>query len=98
MSSADLEAISSERRLGRIYKLAPGVMALDTVSDAAIDESAMSATAIISTPTPDRVRDSMVPRGCLLDDYKNNPVVLWEHGFNLSLPIGKSEDPSGNLT
>lgn len=58
----------------------------------------MSATAIITTPAPDRVRDSVNPRGGLYENHKKNPVVLWEHGFQLSLPIAKSEDPDGNYT
>lgn len=87
---------------GRFYKLATadGVvsLAMDSVVAPAIDESRMCATAIISTPAPDRVRDVMVPRGIWLDDYRLNPVVLWEHGLaGITTPIAKSEHADGRM-
>ena len=58
----------------------------------------MSATAIISTPTIDRVGDLLNPLGCRLDNYRKNPAVLWAHGFDgISLPVGQSEDLDGQL-
>src|SRR5262245_28511365 len=63
----------------------------------ALDESAMSATFVISTMRPDRVGDVVVPEGIVLENYRRNPVVLFGHQ-SASLPIGKSEDPDGNLT
>lgn len=97
-TALDISQLSEDRTLGRLFKLAPTSVGLARESAVAVDESAMSATAIISTPTPDRVNDLVVPSGCRLENYKKNPVVLWEHGFGLSLPIAKSEDPDGNLT
>lgn len=59
----------------------------------------MSAKALISTPTKDRVGDILDPAGCKLDNYRKNPVVLWGHGIEgVSQPIGSSEDPDGNLS
>ena len=59
----------------------------------------MAATAIISTPVVDRVGDVLNPLGCKLDNYRKNPAVLWAHGFDdITLPVGKSEDPDGNLS
>jgi hypothetical protein len=52
------------------------------------------ASAVISTPAPDRVRDSLNPLGCSLDEYQTNPVVFWEHGKVLTKPVGTSEDPN----
>ena len=64
-----------------------------------IDREAMTARAIISTPNPDRSDDIVVQEGILLDNYRNNPVVYFDHGFSgLATPIGKSEDEDGNLT
>ncbi|MES5483586.1 HK97 family phage prohead protease [Bradyrhizobium sp. INPA03-11B] len=43
---------------------------------------------IVSTPTPDRVKDVMEPQGCDVANYLLNPVVLADH--NPKTPIGKS--------
>ena len=37
-------------------------------------------------------------RGLMLDHYRTNPVVLFDHGLNMTLPIGTSEGPDGNLS
>ena len=58
----------------------------------------MSATAVISTASIDRVGDALIPRGCRLDNYAKNPVVMWAHGLEgITQPIGTSRDASGNL-
>jgi len=63
-----------------------------------IDRNSMSATAIISTATIDRVGDVLIPRGCRIENYRKNPVVLWAHGLEgITRPIGTSRDASGNL-
>ena len=36
-------------------------------------------------------------RGLMLDHYQSNPVVLFDHGLNMTLPIGTSEGPDGKL-
>lgn len=37
--------------------------------------------------------------GLQTTNYERNPVVLWDHGFSLSLPIGTSRDPqTGKLS
>lgn len=58
----------------------------------------MSARAVINTPREDREGDVIVPRGVHLDNYRNNPVVLWEHGLGeLTRPIAKCQQPDGKL-
>lgn len=98
MPEFDLSKVTEQRQTGRIYKLAGAAVALDGESVAAVDERLMSATAIISTPAPDRAMDVVIPTGGRFADYQKNPVVLWEHGFDFSLPIAKSEDPAGKLS
>ncbi len=58
----------------------------------------MSARAVINTPREDREGDVIVPRGVHLDNYRNNPVVLWEHGLGeITRPIAKCQQPDGKL-
>jgi len=86
------------RSFGRLYKLAAGAMALDRLVEPAIDTTRMSASAVISTPTPDRGADVLLPEGMRVENYRKNPVVLWEHGLSgIDFPIAKSEDPEGRL-
>lgn len=91
----------SERRAGLAYKLAANSLAVDVVQDnvatVKLDGGAMKATAIITTPTVDRVGDLLIPAGGRFANYKKNPVVLWNHGLDYSIPIGRSEDDGGNL-
>ena len=63
-----------------------------------VDRKAMSARAIISTSSVDRVGDILLPTGCDLKFYAKNPVVLWGHGLEgIVLPIGTSRSPDGKL-
>lgn len=63
-----------------------------------VNRSEMSARAIISTATEDRVGDILNPRGCLLKNYAKNPVVLYGHGLEgITTPIGTSCDPNDTL-
>lgn len=36
---------------------------------------------LITTSSPDRVGDRVFPQGARLDNYTNNPVVLWGHDY-----------------
>jgi len=73
--------------------------AASSLCEPALDAAALSATAIISTPTPDRSDDIVEPLGVQLENYARNPVVYFDHGLSgLTLPIAKSEDPDGRLT
>lgn len=86
------------RRPGRLYKLGAGAFLDSMPSQTTVDKSAMSATFCISRPIPDREDDVIMPEGVIFDAYRLNPVVFWDHGFtNLTLPIGTSEAPDGNL-
>lgn len=63
-----------------------------------IDEQLMSARAIINTPREDREGDIIVPNGVHLENFRKNPVVLWEHGLGeITRPIAKCQHPDGNL-
>ncbi len=82
------------------YKLLPAgrSLAIDVSGQPSIDRQAMSARSVISTATIDRVGDLLIPRGCQLDNYVKNPVVMWAHGMEgIAPPIGTSRDPDGNV-
>ena len=44
-----------------------------------------------------QITDGENGRGLVLDHYRTNPVVLFDHGMNMTLPIGTSEGPDGKL-
>jgi HK97 family phage prohead protease len=44
---------------------------------------------VISTPQKDRSKDIVLQEGWVLEHYKRNPVVLWQHNSDI-LPIGKA--------
>ena len=91
---------SDQRWWSSSFKFANGA-AVSTLKDSQpyVDRAAMSARAIISTATEDRVGDILNPSGCKIANYSKNPVVLWGHGLEgISTPIGTSRDPSGQLS
>ena len=75
-----------------------GSLAIDHISPPYVDRATMSAQAVISTATIDRVGDLLIPRGCRLENYAKNPIVLWAHGLEgITQPIGTSLSPDGEL-
>lgn len=57
-----------------------------------IDENTRSARFIISTRDKDRTADIMEPRGCRLENYAKNPVVLYNHiSEKKPMPVGIAE-------
>ena len=88
------------RRPGRHYRLSTESpsLAFELTGQPYVDRSAMSAKAVISTATVDRVGDVLIPKGCQISNFVKNPVVLWAHGLEGSgRPIGTSRDPDGNV-
>src|SRR5262245_13993466 len=54
-----------------------------------VDSTNLTIRAVISTSSPDRAGDVVVPAGLRnADDFLRNPVVLWAHQRNLP-PIGR---------
>lgn len=92
--------ISRPRQSGRHFPLVADShsLAIEIPGQPYVDRQSMSARAVISTPTIDRVGDILVPRGCQTSNYVNNPVVLWAHGLEgINYPIATSRNPNGKL-
>lgn len=81
---------------GLINRSASGVVVTALV-DPVVDPVNMTALACINTDAIDYEGEVILPTGVMLGNYANNPVVMWDHGKEVSLPIGISEDPSGEL-
>jgi HK97 family phage prohead protease len=82
---AALEAIIEDNkgfRMTAVRKFLQGAV----VADATLGERQIRVVA--SDPTVDRVKDVMVPEGCVLDNYKSNPIVLANH--DADHPIGRA--------
>jgi len=54
-----------------------------------IDDGERSVTALISTPTRDRMDEVLLPEGADLKNFRKNPVVLWAHKSS-EPPIGRA--------
>jgi len=104
-TNSDIKLFNSSNRnckqtLARHYRIDAmnGSLAIDHISPPYVDRAAMSAQAVISTATIDRVGDLLIPRGCRLENYAKNPIVLWAHGLEgITQPIGTSLSPDGEL-
>ncbi len=88
----------SPSTLGGLYKVDGNRVALDVAAQPTFDKSKMSATTVINTAAIDRDGEVILPTGVQLENYRRNPVVLWNHGFGqIDFPIAKCEHPSGEL-
>jgi hypothetical protein len=81
---------------GLINRSANGVVVTALV-DPIVDPVEMTAFAVINTTAIDYEGEVILPEGVMLGNYANNPVVMWDHGKEISLPIGISQSPTGEL-
>lgn len=81
---------------GLINRSANGVVVTALV-DPIVDPVEMTAFAVINTTAIDYEGEVILPEGVMLGNYANNPVVMWDHGKEISLPIGISQSPAGEL-
>lgn len=100
--AADLWSVLSARagrRPGRLYKSGDAAFVDGVAVDPVVDLANMSATFCISKPIEDRSADIVNPEGFILENYRLNPVIFYDHGFgSITMPIGRSEDDGGSLT
>ncbi len=69
-----------------------------TTDNPRVDQSAMSVTCVLTSANPDRQGDIINPAGGDFSEHETNPVVMFHHGKQHKLPIGKAEDRNGNYT
>ncbi len=74
--------------------------AVSVQEEPTVDVNNMSATATICTDIVDHQREVILASGVQQDHYKNNPVVLYEHGEGITFdhPLAYAEDKSGDYT
>lgn len=63
-----------------------------TASMKGLDEEARTVEWVISTSTPDRVKDSLKAGGCIYDHYMRNPVVLKDHRYTVDSIVARNID------
>ncbi len=63
-----------------------------------VDQAKMAVTAVLTTSIADRQGDVIDPMGGDFSEHETNPVVMFHHGKQHKLPIGKAEDRNGNYT
>ncbi len=54
-----------------------------------VDEKERTDVSIISSVSVDRDNEVILPEGCILDNFKKNPVVQYAHRYDL-FPVGKA--------
>lgn len=60
----------------------PELLRKARASQLSIEDGERAAIQVISTRDVDRDDDIMDPKGCVLDEYRLNPVVLWNHDYS----------------
>ncbi|MCC6483340.1 MAG: hypothetical protein IT209_00710 [Armatimonadetes bacterium] len=69
----------------------PELLRKARASQLSIEDGERAAIQVISTRDVDRDDDIMDPKGCVLDEYRLNPVVLWNHDYSQP-PVAKCVD------
>lgn len=69
-----------------------------TTDNPRVNQSEMSVTCVLTSANPDRQGDVIDPLGGDFSEHETNPVVMFHHGKQHKLPIGKAEDRNGNYT
>jgi hypothetical protein len=91
------EAVPMPVSQGQLIDPARKGAVMTSLSDPEIDPIQMTALAAINTDAIDYENEVILPSGVMLANYSQNPVVLWNHGQEVTLPIGQSQSPMGEL-
>lgn len=75
-----------------------GLVTVRRVTEMVPDDKTMSVRGVITTQAMDRGNDIVVTRGLQTGNHQANPVVYFDHGMSLTIPIAKAEDPDGRYT
>jgi hypothetical protein len=71
-----------------MHPKAPAPIVLRVMDDPEKEKAIGRSVVIASTNDPDRA-DDIVDQSWLLDEYRQNPVVLWAHRYDIA-PVGKA--------
>lgn len=80
-----------------VRKAGTSQLAMDALSEPAIDETNLTVRMRISTEDIDRDGHVLIQAGGRYDNYRSNPCVLLEHGEQYKLPVAMSETPDKQL-
>ncbi len=94
-----IEGRGEERRDGQLYKLAdaqsPYGMAVQFPDQLEVDEKAMALWIPIADGNRrDGVGDYLEVEGIRTERHRKNPIVLFDHGKSVTLPIAMAEEPA----
>lgn len=82
-----------------LLKSGPAAFASPALAEpGVVNRGEMSVECVLTTRSRDRQGDIVEPAGCDWSEHEINPVVMFHHGKDHHLPIGKAEDPDGNYT
>lgn len=80
-----------------VRKAGTSQLAMDALSEPAIDETRLTVRMRISTEDIDRDGHVLIQAGGRYDNYRENPCVLLEHGEQYKLAVAMSETPDKQL-
>jgi hypothetical protein len=80
-----------------VRKAGTSQLAMDALSEPAIDEMKLTVRMRISTEDIDRDGHVLIQAGGRYDNYRENPCVLLEHGEEYKLAVAMSETPDKQL-
>lgn len=88
------------RQADGLYSLGEeGRAAFDAVkTESKADVKTMTVSCTITTQSEDSRGDVIVTNGIDLSDHEKNPVVLYNHGYGMELPIGKAVGTDGKYS
>ena len=90
------ECVEAERQFGWHYKLGPNQYGLDIAlpDQLDVDEKRMAVRILFADGNRrDGVGDLLEVTGIRTERHRRNPIVLFDHGKQVQLPIGLAEDP-----
>lgn len=96
-----IASVGDDRAMGRVYALRKrqgGGLFMDSLALPSFNKSELTVRMCISTEDVDRQGHVILQNGISKENYRLNPVILWDHGDDYKLPVANSIDLQGQLT